>query len=106
MILLRRNGRLGAKVRVVCANSSISALAVALLSPLAHADPPAPIPEPVLPPLAPGQVIRVGPTAGTGTPTSDYDIGATDLCEFMEFPDGILQICGYSVSGQGVGFPR
>lgn len=33
-----------------------------------------------------GQVIRIGPTAGTGTPTRDYGIGATDLCEFMEFP--------------------
>jgi aspartate-semialdehyde dehydrogenase len=71
--------------------------------PVAHADPPAPIPEPILPPLAPGQVIRVGPTAGTGTPTRDYGIGATDLCEFMEFPSGILQVCGDSFAGQGVG---
>ena len=70
----------------------------------AHADPPAPAPEPVLPPLAPGQVVRIGPTAGTGTPTSDYGIGATDLCEFMEFPSGILQVCGDSFAGQGVGF--
>ncbi|MGY4647819.1 DUF4185 domain-containing protein [Mycobacterium sp. URHB0021] len=85
--------------------SSISALAAVILAgPPAHADPPAPIPEPVLPPLAPGQVIRLGPTAGTGTPTSDYGIGATDLCEFMEFPTGILQICGDSFAGQGVGF--
>ena len=44
------------------------------------------MPEPVLQPLAPGQVMRIGPTAGTGTPTRDYGIGATDLCEFMEFP--------------------
>ena len=88
-----------------CAISSISALAVPLLAaPSAHADPPAPIPEPVLPPLAPGQVIRIGPTAGTGTPTGDYGIGATDLCEFMEFPSGILQVCGDSFAGQGVGF--
>ena len=72
--------------------------------PVAHADPPAPIPEPVLPPLAPGQVLRIGPTAGTGTPTRDYGIGATDLCEFMEFPSGILQVCGDSFAGQGVGF--
>ena len=71
----------------------------------AHADPPAPAPEPVLePPLQPGQVVRIGPTAGTGTPTRDYGIGATDLCEFMEFPSGILQVCGDSFAGQGVGF--
>ena len=75
-----------------------------LTSPAAHADPPSPIPDPVLPPLAPGQVLRIGPTAGTGTPTSDYGIGATDLCEFMEFPSGILQVCGDSFAGQGVGF--
>ena len=71
---------------------------------LAHADPPAPIPQPVLPPLAPGQVMRIGPTAGTGTPTRDYGIGATDLCEFMEFPSGVLQVCGDSFAGQGVAF--
>jgi hypothetical protein len=70
----------------------------------AHADPPAPIPQPVLGPLAPGQVVRIGPTAGTGTPTRDYGIGATDLCEFMEFPSGILQVCGDSFAGQGVGY--
>ena len=75
-----------------------------LIAPSAHAEPPAPIPEPILPPLAPGQVIRIGPTAGTGTPTRDYGVGATDLCEFMEFPSGILQICGDSFAGQGVGF--
>jgi Domain of unknown function (DUF4185) len=75
-----------------------------LMAPSAHAEPAAPIPDPILPPLAPGQVIRIGPTAGTGTPTRDYGIGATDLCEFMEFPSGILQICGDSFAGQGVGF--
>jgi hypothetical protein len=69
-----------------------------------HADPPAPIPTPVLQPLLPGQVVRIGPTAGTGTATSDYGIGATDLCEFLEFPSGILQICGDSFAGQGVAF--
>lgn len=58
----------------------------------------------MLPPLAPGQVVRIGPTAGTGTPTRDYGIGATDLCEFMEFPSRLLQICGDSFAGQGVGF--
>jgi hypothetical protein len=72
--------------------------------PAAHADPPSPIPEPILPPLAPGQVMRIAPAAGTGTPTRDYGIGATDLCEFMEFPSGILQVCGDSFAGQGVGF--
>jgi hypothetical protein len=70
----------------------------------ACADPPAPAPEPILPPLAPGQVLRIGPTAGTGTPTGDYGIGATDLCEFVEFPTELLQVCGDSFAGQGVGF--
>ncbi|WP_424055117.1 DUF4185 domain-containing protein [Mycobacterium sp.] len=71
---------------------------------LAHADPPAPMPEPVLQPLAPGEVIRIGPTAGTGTPTGDYGIGATDLCVFMEFPTQVVQVCGDSFAGPGVGF--
>ncbi|AXN52586.1 hypothetical protein DSM43518_03895 [Mycobacterium marinum] len=70
----------------------------------AHADPPAPGPAPILPPLVPGQVLRMGPTAGTGTPTGDYGIGATDLCEFVEFPTELLQVCGDSFAGQGVGF--
>ena len=84
---------------------AISSISASLLTAQpAHADPPAPMPEPVLPPLGPGQVIRIGPTAGTGTPTRDYGIGATDLCEFMEFPSGILQVCGDSFAGQGVGF--
>nr|WP_081495174.1 DUF4185 domain-containing protein [Mycolicibacterium chubuense] len=52
----------------------------------------------------PGQVFRLAPAAGTGTATADYGIGATDLCEFMEFPSGILQVCGDSFAGQGVGF--
>jgi hypothetical protein len=93
---------LGEKVRVILAITSISAMAAAPV--VAHAQPPAPMPGPVLPPLAPGQVVRIGPTAGTGTPTRDYGIGATDLCEFMEFPSGILQVCGDSFAGQGVGF--
>jgi len=54
--------------------------------------------------MAVGEVVRVGPTAGTGTPTRDYGIGATDMCEFMEFPTELLQICGDSFAGQGVGF--
>ncbi|WAJ47933.1 DUF4185 domain-containing protein [Mycobacterium sp. Aquia_216] len=69
-----------------------------------HADPPAPAPGPILAPLAPGQVVRIGPTAGTGTATKDYGIGATDLCEFLEFPTELLQVCGDSFAGQGVGF--
>ncbi|MCV7029277.1 DUF4185 domain-containing protein [Mycobacterium sherrisii] len=70
----------------------------------AHADPPAPAPGPIVHTLAPGQVLRLGPTAGTGTPTKDYGIGATDLCEFLEFPTELLQVCGDSFAGQGVGF--
>ena len=72
--------------------------------PPAYADPADPAPRPVLEPLALGQVVLIGPTAGTGTGTRDYGIGATDLCEFMEFPTGILQVCGDSFAGQGVGF--
>jgi hypothetical protein len=75
---------------VLLALSSISALVTAVP---AYADP-----------LAPGQVVRIGPTAGTGTPTGDYGIGATDLCEFLEFPTELLQVCGDSFAGQGVGF--
>ena len=70
----------------------------------AHADPPEPAPKPILQPLVPGQVVRIGPTAGTGTTTRDYGIGGTDLCEFMEFPSRLLQVCGDSFAGQGVGF--
>jgi hypothetical protein len=86
--------------------AAAGALVVALVLPgaVARADPPAPVPQPVLPPLALGQVIRLGPTAGTGTPTRDYGIGATDLCEFVEFPSGLLQVCGDSFAGQGVAF--
>lgn len=62
------------------------------------------MPEPILQPLAPGEVLRIGPTAGTGTPTRDYGIGATDLCAFMEFPTEVLQVCGDSFAGEGVGF--
>lgn len=29
---------------------------------------------------------------------------ATDLCEFVEFPSQLLQVCGDSFAGQGVGF--
>src|ERR1700754_2598465 len=97
---MRRNGRFGGKVRVIPAIALISAIA----APVAQADPPAPVPDPVLHPLAPGQVIRIGPTAGTGTPTRDYGIGATDLCEFMQFPTEVLQVCGDSFAGEGVGF--
>jgi hypothetical protein len=71
---------------------------------IARADPSAPVPQPIVQPLAPGQVLRIGPTAGTGTATKDYGIGATDLCEFVEFPAQLLQVCGDSFAGQGVGF--
>ncbi|HEV7420756.1 MAG TPA: DUF4185 domain-containing protein [Mycobacterium sp.] len=82
----------------------MAVVACLVVAPVAGADPPAPMPEPVLHPLAPGEVIRIGPAAGTGTPTRDYGIGATDLCEFMAFPSGIRQVCGDSFAGQGVGF--
>jgi len=80
------------------------AAAMAHCTAVAGADPPDPSPQPIVGPLAPGQVVRIGPTAGTGTPTRDYGIGATDLCEFMEFPTELLQVCGDSFAGQGVGF--
>ena len=70
----------------------------------AQADRPAPQPQPIVASLQPGQVMRLDPVAGTGTGTGDYGIGATDLCEFMEFPVGVLQVCGDSFAGQGVGF--
>ncbi|BBY86192.1 DUF4185 domain-containing protein [Mycolicibacterium tokaiense] len=81
---------MGPCVRVGAVIVSVSAV---MWAPPAHATP-----------LAPGQVIRIGPIAGTGTPTSDYGIGATDLCEFMEFTTELLQVCGDSFAGQGVGF--
>jgi hypothetical protein len=101
---MRRNVRLGGKVRVTLAISSISALILCAPAPAVSADPPDPVPRPIVGPLAPGQVVRIGPTAGTGTPTRDYGIGATDLCEFMAFPTELLQVCGDSFAGQGVGF--
>jgi hypothetical protein len=91
-------------VNAACALVAVSTLALFGWSPTARADPPFPAPTPILPPLAAGQVIRIGPTAGTGTPTGDYGIGATDLCDFVEFPTRILQVCGDSFAGQGVGF--
>ena len=86
--------------------AAVAAVIAVLVLPtgIAKADPPAPAPGSVLHPLTPGQVVRIGPSAGTGTATSDYGIGATDLCEFMEFPSGVLQVCGDSFAGQGVGF--
>lgn len=97
---MRRNVSLGRKVRVGFGIPAISALGLALLGAAgAHA-------TPHVQPLQPGQVIRVGPIAGTGTPTRDYGIGATDLCEFMEFPTELLQVCGDSFAGQGVGLGR
>ena len=80
--------------RAVLAGSAISVMVGASV---AHATP-----GPTV--LQPGQVVLIGPAAGTGTPTADYGIGATDLCEFMEFPTELLQVCGDSFAGQGVGF--
>lgn len=83
----------------------IALLAVGLLTAgTLHAEPPAPASRPISHELALGQVMRIGPIAGTGTPTWEYGIGATDLCEFMEFPSGVLQVCGDTWAGQGVGF--
>jgi hypothetical protein len=96
-----RRGTIGV---ALLATATIATVATIAPAAPAVADPPAPQPQPVLAPLAPGQVIRIGPVAGTGTPTGDYGIGATDLCEFMEFPSGILQVCGDSFVGQGVGY--
>lgn len=87
--------------------AALTAVALSVATPaatLASAEPPSPGPAPILPPLAAGQVVRIGPVAGTGTATRDYGIGATDLCEFMFFPVQVLQICGDSFAGQGVGF--
>ena len=84
----------------------VVAATLVLTAPAAVAGPPNPAPSPILPPLAPGQVLRVGPVAGTGTATSDFGIGATDLCEFMDFRTELQQICGDSFAGQGVGFGR
>lgn len=78
-------------MRLACALASIGAL---VLATPAHADLR----------LWPGQVTMLGPVAGTGTATGDYGIGATDLCEFMEFPSRLLQVCGDSFAGQGVGY--
>jgi hypothetical protein len=89
---LRRNCIPRGVFALFCAWNTVSAGSVAHATPIE------------LPPLQPGQVVRVGPVAGTGTPTVDYGIGATDLCEFMEFPSGILQVCGDSFAGEGVGF--
>ena len=91
---------------LACAKSTFGVMLAGalLLAAPARADPPSPVPGPVLAPLAPGQVVRIGPSAGTGTPTRDYGIGATDLCEFMEFPSALLQVCGDSFAGQGVAF--
>jgi Domain of unknown function (DUF4185) len=101
-----RRRLIGSALLVVAGLTPAPALtaAPALTPAPAHADPPAPEPEPILQPLLPGQVMLIGPVAGTGTPTRDYGIGATDLCEFMDFPTGVLQVCGDSFAGQGVGF--
>ncbi|MCB1286214.1 MAG: DUF4185 domain-containing protein, partial [Mycobacterium sp.] len=100
---MRRVGGSVATPRLLPAPAVVSAV-LWLTAPGVSAVPPNPAPEPILGPLAPGQVVRVGPVAGTGTPTGDFGVGATDLCEFMAFPAELLQICGDSFAGQGVGF--
>src|ERR1700692_5071671 len=102
-----RRGTIGVALLAI-STIAISAVAMSTVAPTppAVAAPPAPQPQPVLAPLAVGQVMRIGPVAGTGTGTGDYGIGATDLCEFMAFPSGILQVCGDSFAGQGVGRGR
>jgi hypothetical protein len=90
---LRRNRIPAGLLSVFLCWNAVSAVA----SPEVHA-------SPAGWPLQPGQVVRMGPVAGTGTATADYGIGATDLCEFMEFPTELLQVCGDSFAGQGVGF--
>ena len=100
---MRRVGGSVATPRLLPAPAVVSAV-LWLTAPGVSAVPPNPAPQPILGPLAPGQVVRVGPVAGTGTPTGDFGVGATDLCEFMAFPAELLQICGDSFAGQGVGF--
>jgi hypothetical protein len=95
------------RLRVISTVAQIISSVCAVLvinAPAALAGPPNPAPTPILPPLAPGQVVRVGPVAGTGTSTSDFGVGATDLCEFLDFRTELVQICGDSFAGQGVGF--
>src|ERR1700730_17340012 len=85
---------------------AISTIAIAAVAPTAPAaaDPPAPQPQPVLAPLALGQVMRIGAGAGTGTGTGDYGIGRADLCAFMAFPSGILAVGGARSGAKGVGY--
>ncbi len=97
--------QLAAVPRTAQVMSSVCAVLV-LTAPVASAGPPNPAPTPILPPLVPGQVVRVGPVAGTGTQTGDFGIGATDLCEFLDFRTELVQVCGDSFAGQGVGFGR
>jgi hypothetical protein len=99
-----RRALVGTALLVLATQAATVTQAATLIQAPARADPPAPAPQPVLAPLAPGQVMRIGPAAGTGTPTRDYGIGATDLCDFIDFPTGVLQACGDSFAGQGVGF--
>ncbi|OBC10064.1 hypothetical protein A5784_04860 [Mycobacterium sp. 852013-50091_SCH5140682] len=54
-----------------------------------------------LPQPAPGQVINLGPIAGTGTPTGVIGAGGTDLCEIA--PSGQVALAGDTFAGQGVG---
>jgi hypothetical protein len=37
---------------------------------------------------------------GTGTPNGDSGISGTDLCESVEFPAELMQVCGDSFAGR------
>jgi Domain of unknown function (DUF4185) len=54
-----------------------------------------------LPQPGPGEVINLGPIAGTDTPTGALGAGGTDLCEIA--PSGQVALAGDTFSGDGVG---
>lgn len=63
-------------------------------------------PPPALPPLAPGQSRNLGPVAGTGAVPGIPGIGAADLGEPVQLPDGHwVQIFGDSFRDPKVGGP-
>ena len=54
-----------------------------------------------LPHPGPGEVVNLGPIAGTDTPTRSLGAGATDLCEIA--PSGQVALAGDTFAGDGVG---
>ena len=56
---------------------------------------------PQLPQPAPGQVINLGPIAGTESPTGAFGAGAVDLCEIS--PSGLVALGGDTFSGNAEG---